>query len=219
MYADKDQWRGSRMSDWKNRGGETTASIQLPPMDLNREHIFELVTLEIQEGVTETYEGESKIVNKVKMIWKESGKDKDFHRVWLTFNEFYSEKSNLMKFLLAASGKVFVPNVKVTLGDFLTERHLIKVMLKARFDKIKGTPNGYYDFIPASIKPISASPSPASPQSGDSSVLLANAMLIVHGCEDAMSATNKLFERNAKTEVVQAFLAAHKAGTVKFPIQ
>jgi len=45
------------------------------------------------------------------------------------------------------------------------------------------------------------------------------AMLIVHGCETAMDATNKLFERNAKTEVVQAFLAAHKAGTVKFPIQ
>jgi len=205
------------MSDWKNRGGETTASIQLPPMDLNREHIFELVTLEIQEGVTETYEGESKIVNKVKMIWKESGKDKDFHRVWLTFNEFYSEKSNLMKFLLAASGKVFVPNVKVTLGDFLTERHLIKVMLKARFDKIKGTPNGYYDFIPASIKPISASQSPASPQSGDSSVLLANAMLIVHGCEDAMSATQRLFDAQCKAEVVQVFMAANKEGKITYP--
>jgi len=205
------------MSDWKNRGGETTASIQLPPMDLNREHIFELVTLEIQEGVTETYEGESKIVNKVKMIWKESGKDKDFHRVWLTFNEFYSEKSNLMKFLLAASGKVFVPNVKVTLGDFLTERHLIKVMLKARFDKIKGTPNGYYDFIPASIKPISASQSPASPQSGDSSVLLANAMLIVHGCEDAMSATQRLFDAQVKPEVVQVFMAANKEGKITYP--
>jgi len=205
------------MSDWKNRGGETTASIQLPPMDLNREHIFELVTLEIQEGVTETYEGESKIVNKVKMIWKESGKDKDFHRVWLTFNEFYSEKSNLMKFLLAASGKVFVPNVKVTLGDFLTERHLIKVMLKARFDKIKGTPNGYYDFIPASIKPISASQSPASPATGDSSVLLANAMLIVHGCEDAMSATQRLFDAQCKAEVVQAFMQANKEGKITYP--
>jgi len=205
------------MSDWKNRGGETTASVQLPPMDLNREHIFELVTLEIQEGVTETYEGESKIVNKVKMIWKESGKDKDFHRVWLTFNEFYSEKSNLMKFLLAASGKVFVPNVKVTLGDFLTERHLIKVMLKARFDKIKGTPNGYYDFIPASIKPISASQPPASPQSGDTSVLLANAMLIVHGCEDAMSATQRLFDAQCKAEVVQAFMQANKEGKITYP--
>jgi hypothetical protein len=33
-----------------------------------------------------------------------------------------------------------------------------------------------------------------------------------------MDATNRLFEASAKTEVVQAFLAANKAGKITFPI-
>ena len=80
-------------------------------------------------------------------------------------------------------------------------------------------PNGKYYLDVPTCRPLGASQSPVSPAAGDTSVLLENAMLIVHGCETAMDATNKLFERNAKTEVVQAFLAAHKAGAVKFPIQ
>jgi len=78
-------------------------------MDLNKEHIFQLVSIDFQDGVTETYEGKTQTVNKCKMVWKEADKEKDFHRIWFTANEFYSEKSNLMKFLVAASGKPFVP--------------------------------------------------------------------------------------------------------------
>jgi hypothetical protein len=208
------------MSDWKNRGGETTASVQLPPMDLNREHIFELVTLEIQEGVTETYEGESKIVNKVKMIWKESGKDKDFHRVWLTFNEFYSEKSNLMKFLLSASGKVFVPNVRVSLGDFLTDKHQVRAMLKARFDKIKGTPNGYYDFIPASIKPAGLNTvfKESGTPVGKPDATLTNALLLAKGATSGTDAYFKLADAKCPPELIAVFVQADKLGQVKYPI-
>jgi len=78
-------------------------------------------------------------------------------------------------------------------------------------------PNGKYYLDVPTCRPLGASPSPASPQSGDSSVLLANAMLIVHGCEDAMSATQRLFDAQCKAEVVQAFMQANKEGKITYP--
>ena len=80
-------------------------------------------------------------------------------------------------------------------------------------------PNGKYYLDVPTCRPLGATTAPASTETAPSDVLLATALKITVGCETAMDATNKLFERNAKTEVVQAFLAAHKAGKITFPIQ
>jgi len=80
-------------------------------------------------------------------------------------------------------------------------------------------PNGKYYLDVPTCRPLGASTAPASTETAPNDVLLATALKITQGCENAMDATNKLFERNSKTEVVQAFLAANKAGKITFPIQ
>jgi hypothetical protein len=197
--------------DWRNRGGDAAAMVQLPPMDLNKEHMFELMTVDFQDGVQETYEGKTKTVNKIKMVFKEAGKDKDYHRVWMNFNEYYTEKSNLMKFLLAASGKTFVPGVHVTLGDFLQEHHKIRVMLKARFNATTGQPSGYYDFVPASIKPAT------EPQQGASGATLADALVIAKGAKTSGDAFAVMVGK-VPNNIIQEFVAADKRGEIKYPI-
>lgn len=201
--------------DWQNRGGQTQASAPLlPPMDLNIVHQFELVSIDFQDGVTETYKGVSKIVNKCKMVWKEAGKEKDFHRVWVNVNEFYSEKSNMMKFLMAASGKPFVAGVTVKIGDYLGEHHRIKARVKARINKETGEPNGYYDFVPESIKPA-VDPQLASSKPDAS---LANALLLAKGASDFNTAMSLLKSARASKEVTMALFQANLDGKVTFPI-
>jgi hypothetical protein len=197
------------MSDWQNRSGQVNASMQLPAIDLNKEHSFELQSVDIKEGVTTKYG----IKNKVNLVWKEAGKETAFHRVWINFNESYAEKSNLIAFLKRVSPKPILPGTIVKLGDYLDIGMKITTMLQTRIDLKTGLPSGYYDFIPASIKPVT------STETLSNEVLLASALKITQGCVDPMEATNKLFEASAKAEVVQAFLAANKAGTLKFPIQ
>jgi hypothetical protein len=197
--------------DWRQRGGDAAAPVQLPPMDLNKEHFFELMSVDFQDGVQETYEGKTKTVNKIKMVFKEAGKDKDYHRVWMNFNEYYTEKSNLMKFLLAASGKPFVAGIHVTLGDFLQDHHKIHVMLKARFNAQTGLPSGYYDFIPASIKPATES------QGGVSGVTLVDLMTIAKGCKSAGDVFALAYGK-VPANIIQEFVAADKRGEIKYPI-
>ena len=48
--------------------------------------------------------------------------------------------------------------------------------------------------------------------------LLANAMIIVHGCTNGYDAFQRLTDAKVKPEVVQAFLSADKAGQIKYPI-
>lgn len=198
--------------NWQNRGGKTTAAPMLVPLDLNKEHVFELVSIDFQDGVTETYKGKTQTVNKCKMVWKEADKEKDFHRVWFNANEFYTEKSNLMKFLMAASGKPFVAGVEVKIGDFLTEHHRIKARVTARINKDTGAPNGYYDFIPASIKPATETHCGASAEG------LAKALEIAKGAANAGDAFALLIGK-VPSEVVQEFVAADKAGQVRYPIR
>ena len=193
--------------DWKQRGGQVNAGMQLDPLDLNREHTFELMSVEIQEGVTTKFG----IKNKVKMVWKESGKDKDYHRVWMNFNESYAEKSSLIAFLKKASPKPILPGATVKLGDYLDLGMKIRVILKSRIDTQTGQPSGYYDFEPASIKP--ASPAGATPQ-----MSLADAMVIARGAASAGDAF-ALMVGKVPNETIQAFVAADKAGQIKYPIQ
>lgn len=101
-----------------------------------------------------------------------------------------------------------------------------RVVVKKKTDAGGNTIVNYYLDIPT-CRPIlqsdkhpeaiAATQPTASPATGDSSVLLANAMLIVHGAADAMSATQRLFDAQVKPEVLQAFLAEHKAGKITYP--
>jgi hypothetical protein len=194
--------------DWKQRGGQVNAGMQLPPMDLNKEHLFELLSVEIQEGVTTKFG----LKNKVKMVWKEAGKEKDYHRVWVNFNESYAEKSNLVAFLKRASPKVIVSGVDIKLGDYLDIGMQIKAMLQARMDTKTGQPSGYYDFVPASIRPATLLPSASSV-----TVLQALSKYAV-GAKSSREAFGLLVGK-VPNELIQEFIAVDKRGEIKYPIQ
>jgi len=80
-------------------------------------------------------------------------------------------------------------------------------------------PNGKYYLDIPTCRPLGITTTQDIPPitTPDNSVLLANAMLIVHGCQNAMDATQRLFDSQCKPELVQVFLAANKAGTIKYP--
>lgn len=193
--------------DWKQRGGQVNAGMQLAPLDLNKEHVFELMSVEIQEGVTTKFG----IKNKVKMVWKESGKDKDYHRVWTNFNESYAEKSNLVAFLKKVSPRPIMPGADIKLGDYLDLGMKIKVILKSRIDTQTGQPSGYYDFEPASIKSMPV-------QAHQSTVTLADAIAAAKGATSAGDAFG-LMVGKIPNDIIQQFVAADKSGQIKYPIQ
>ena len=200
------------MTDWQNRGGVVNAG--LPPMDLNKEHVFELMSVDIQEGVQTKYG----IKNKVKLVWKEADKEKDFHRVWINFNESYAEKSYLVKFMTSVSGKPILPGVPTTLGDHLYIGMKIKAMVQARIDKDKGTPSGYYDFISASIR---TGGSLAMPKQTTGQQTVTWQQAIQQYCRGAKSSGDVFGTLIGKVpnDVIQAFVDADKKGEVKYPIQ
>jgi len=79
-------------------------------------------------------------------------------------------------------------------------------------------PNGKYYLDIPTCRPLGTPIPQTSTGTGDSSVLLANAMIIVHGCGNAMDAFQRLTDAKVKPEVIQAFLAADKAGSIKYPV-
>jgi hypothetical protein len=97
-----------------------------------------------------------------------------------------------------------------------------RVVVKGMKDKDNNDVTKYYLDVPT-VRKLLASDTVGetftSTETAPNDILLATALKITQGCENAMDATNKLFERNSKTEVVQAFLAANKAGKITFPIQ
>ena len=135
--------------DWRNRGGMVQAGLVLSPMNMNIEHVFELIEVKSKLGIQTPYG----IKDKIQLIWKEVGVEKEAHRVWTEFNESYAEKSGLVGFISRASPKPVMPGITLKLGDYLELGMQIRTLVQARIDKKTGLPNGYYDFIPASIKP------------------------------------------------------------------
>ncbi|MDD3961299.1 MAG: hypothetical protein PHT77_05490 [Bacteroidales bacterium] len=200
------------MTDWQNRGGVVQQGITLAPMDMNIEHTFELLSVDIKENVQTPYG----IKNKVETVWKESDKDqKEAHRVWLKFNESYAEKSGLVGFIGKISPRPVIPGVNIKLGDYLAIGMRIKAMVQARIDKKTGLPSGYYDFIPASIKPANAPQNVLASESGAS---LANALLIARGARNSADAAFKLAEAKAPFEITNAFATADRNGKIEYPI-
>lgn len=200
-------------TDWQHRGGMVNAGIQLAPMDLNKEHVFELMSVEIQEGVTTKYG----IKNKVKMVWKEADKDKEYHRVWTNFNESYNEKAALVQFIAKISPRPIVPGTPVMLGDYIALGMRIKSMVQPRIDKEKGLPSGYYDFMPASIKPAGALSMPKNPSEVTPEWRAAISQF-AKGAKSAGDAWGLLMGK-VPTEYIQAFVAADKRGEITYPIQ
>lgn len=198
--------------DWRNRGSTYTTAQQLPPMDLNAEHIFELMDVQLKPAQQTKYG----LKDKIMLVWKEAGKTDNYHRVWITFNESYHEKAQLMKFLIAVSGRPVVPGVTVRLGDYLSIGMRISARLQARIDRNSGLPSGYYDFVSASIKP--AHKTSPEPQQGGTASVLANAIKTSIGAVDYMDALSKLAAAKVTPEVAQAFIAADKAGQIKYPV-
>lgn len=201
--------------NWQNRGGMVNAGMQLAPIDLNREHMFELMSVAIQEGVTTKFG----IKTKVKLVWKEADKTEGFHRVWIQFNESYAEKSNLVKFLTSVSGKPILPGVPTTLGDHLYIGMKIKAMVQARIDVKTGLPSGYYDFMAASIKPgCSLTTSQSTSPAVTPSEKVAKALSFAKGAANAGDAFG-LMVGKVPQDCVQEFMAADKRGEIKYPIK
>lgn len=197
-------------TDWQNRGGTVNAGMQLAPLDLNKEHEFELMSVEVKEGVTTKFG----IKNRVQMVWKEAGKDKDFHRIWTNFNESYNEKASLVAFLIKVSPRPIIPGTPIRLGDYLVIGMRIKTMVQARIDKVTSLPSGYYDFMPASIKPANASQAPSS---AGSTTTLADALKLAQGAKSSGDAFALLVGK-VPNDIIQQFVAADKAGQIKYPI-
>lgn len=198
--------------DWRNRGGTVQAGIVLSPMNMNVEHVFGLIEVKSKLGVQTPYG----IKDKIQLIWKEVTNDKESHRVWTEFNESYAEKSGLVGFISRASPKPIMPGVTIKLGDYLEIGMQIRTLVQARIDKKTGLPNGYYDFIPASIKPAGSLSLPIPTQTH--SATLANALLLAKGAKDSMDAYCKLTDQKAPSDLIALFIQADKLGQVKYPI-
>lgn len=203
--------------DWQNRGGIVTAGVQLPPMDMNVEHVFELIEVKLKPQVNTPYG----IKDKIQFIWKEVGKEKDFHRIWTEFNESYSEKSSLVQFIKQASPKPVVPGVPIKLGEMMCIGMQIKGLVQARFDNKTKLPNGFYDFIPPSVKPAGSltisKPALDNAQSTTDAVMLAYTH--ARGSKNFDEAYLKLAEtKDITTQQVAAFVMADKNGQIKYPI-
>jgi hypothetical protein len=201
----------STLADWQTRGGTVQASVQLPPMDLNKEHVFELLEVRVEEGVTTKFG----VKTKVKMVWKESGKETEFHRIWISFNESYSEKSNLVAFLTKVSPNPPAMGKDIKLGDHLAIGMRIRAMVKARIDPATGQPNGFYDFVSASIKRFNAIDT--QPQTSTASLL--NARLLTKRAKDRTEALDMLAKANAPKEVVLAFFNADLTNEIVYPVK
>lgn len=197
-------------TDWQNRGGTVNAGMQLAPLDLNKEHEFELMNVEVKEGVTTKFG----IKNRVQMVWKEAGKDKDYHRIWTNFNESYNEKASLVAFLTKVSPRPIIPGTPIRLGDYLIIGMHIKTMVQARIDKVTSLPSGYYDFMPASIKPANTSQSSFGT---GSAISLVDALKLAQGAKNSGDAFAVMVGK-VPNEVIQQFVAEDKAGRIKYPI-
>ena len=197
---------------WQTRGGMVNAGMQLAPLDLNREHLFELMSVNIQEGVPTKFG----IKTKVKLVWKEADKTEAYHRVWIQFNESYAEKSNLVKFLSSVSGKPIIPGVPTTLGDHLYLGMKIKAMIQARIDKDKGVPSGYYDFISASIKPGGALTLAKTQQPQTN--MMESISRLAKGAKTSGDVFGLLIGK-VPQDTIQEFLSADKRGEIQYPIQ
>ena len=202
--------------DWQNIGGTVQAGLVLSPMDMNVEHVFELQSVEPKMGVQTPFG----IKDQIQLVFKEIGKEKDFHRVWVKFNLSFAEKSGLMGFISRASLRPVLPGITIKLGDYLEIGMKISSLVQARIDKKTGLPNGYYDFIPASIKPAGSlampKENPVVTQKPDAT--LANALLLAKGATSGTDAYFKLVEAKCPIELLQGFLVADKAGQIKYPI-
>ena len=183
-------------------------------MNMNIEHVFELIEVKSKLGIQTPYG----IKDKIQLIWKEVGVEKESHRVWTEFNESYAEKSGLMGFISRASPRPVVSGITIKLGDYLELGMQIRTLVQARIDKKTGLPNGYYDFIPASIKPAGSLALPKDPIAQKPDVTLANILLLAKGAINSQDAYFKLVEAKSPVELVQQFLTADKAGIIKYPI-
>ena len=200
--------------DWQNIGGVVQQGFSLPPMDMNSEHVFELLEVK-PKFQTQTKFG---IKDKIQFIWQECGKpEKESHRVWIEFNQSFSEKSNLIAFISKASPKPIIPGTTVLLGEFMVIGMRIRAFVKARIGA-DGMPSGYYDFIPASIKPAGSLSLPKDPTTQKPDASLTNALLLAKGATSGTDAYFKLVEAKCAPDIIQQFLAADKAGTIKYPI-
>lgn len=203
--------------NWQNRGGIPQQFAKLPPMDLNAEHEFELIDVNTKDNVPDIY-NPGKTVNKIITVWKESGKQTEFHKIYAEFNEYYSEKASLMKFLCKVSGKPFVVGTPVKLGEWLYIGMKIKARVLAKYNKDTGEPTGNYKFA-ESIKPggsltISQNASPAVTPSEK----VAKAISFAKGAVNAGDAFG-LMVGKVSQDYIQEFIAADKRGEIKYPIQ
>ena len=194
--------------DWQNRGGTVTTGIVLTPMDLNIEHQFELTDVESKLKQSTPYG----IKDQILFTFTELGVPKESaHRVWLKFNESYTEKSNLVAFIKKVSSKPILPGVAIKLGEHLAVGMKVKVLVQARISKDTGQPSGYYDFIPASIKPATET------RGGASGATIADALVIAKGAKTSGDAFAVMVGK-VPNNIIQEFVAADKRGEIKYPI-
>jgi len=204
---------GGSMSDWQNIGGVIQIGFALPPMDMNKEHIFKLLEVKPKPQIQTKFG----IKDKIQFIWEEVGpNEKECHRVWIEFNQSFSEKSNLVAFLTKASPKPILSGTPILLGEVMAIGMQIRAFVKARIGD-DGMPNGYYDFIPASIKPLGAQ-STITPPLSKPDATLTNALLLAKGAKDSMEAYFKLADAKAPVDLIAIFVQADKLGQVSYPI-
>jgi hypothetical protein len=128
--------------------GFKVAASNITELDTSKYHQFELMEVRRLENVQTKFG----VKNQIRMTFKEAGKERDFHRVWLTFNESNFEKSNLVRFMSQISGKPIQAGTEVRSGDYLRMGMKVLALVKPRIRN--GEKSGYYDFIMESVKPV-----------------------------------------------------------------
>jgi len=206
---------------WKKRGGKMQTYEQLPPLNLEKRYEFELLEVQTKDNQSTTYKGVTKVVNKITMIWIESGKKvHEGHRVWVNVNESYTPKSKLVEYLVKFSGKQISEGVDFTLGDYLYKGMKITALLKDRLNK-DNKPSGYYDFITDTIKAGELQQTIAQPTQAPSDATAVSVEVIkilVKGAKDKDEGMIMLLEAKQSTATCQTYLTAVKNGKITFPV-
>jgi hypothetical protein len=201
-------------ADWRNRSGKVQEFKPLPPMDLNKVHTFALSAVEIKENVTTKFG----VKTRVQTTWLEQGvtPKEDAHRVWVTMNESYTEKSTLIKFLAQVTKKKIIGAVEdLRLGDYLELGLEIKAMVKPRIGQ-DGKPSGYYDFVMESVTPTRQATLPEA--EGTTEMSIDSIKLLIKGAPEKDEAMLILLNAKQPNNVIQKFLLAVRNGKITFPV-
>lgn len=208
-----------------------------PPLNQDDEYVFRLVKFPhgyMKKDEKKNADGSITSVNKTMAICEfEEAQTKNivttqFRIDKLNFGDDEKFKSGVVKFFQKL-GMPLTENKAPNWKDVFVPgmRFRGRVVVKVTKDKDNNDVTKYYLEV-ATVRKLLPSDkaredfgvtAPDAPQTDANAVSLAKAKQIVVGCADKDSAYQRLLDAKVQAEILQAFLAADKAGHIAYPIQ